>query len=167
MNPKILKYLIEKNKQVDIGRKISQQIEEIEIEIKKCEDDEKELTIKVEPKELIVQGNNIDKQIEALLKEQKVIVDKIYALKMAAIPKSLFDIHKGLLKRKEELEQERNKKALMVQKIKDKVIPLIQKQVKPKLGEYEDIDTATIKNGVVCVEVYDQMAIWKKGFKRK
>lgn len=166
-NPKIYKYLVEKQEHVDIGRKISQEIEEVEKEINVCIDKEKEITIKVEPKELIVKGNAIDKEIGDLLKKQQKIVDEITAQKMAAIPKSLMDMHKGLLKRKEELERERNKKALFVQKIKDKVIPLIQKEVKPKLGPYEDIDTAVIKNGVVCVEVYDQLEIWKKGFKRK
>ena len=166
-NPKIIKLIKDKEAEVNLGRKISQHIEEIIKEIHVCEDKEKELTIKVEPKELIVKGNAIDKQIGDLLKQQQKIVKEITDLKMAAIPESLRDLHLGLLKQKEKLEQDRNKKALLVQKIKDRVIPMIQKVVKPQLGEYEDIDTAVIRNGLVCVDVYDQLEIWKKGFKRK
>jgi hypothetical protein len=77
------------------------------------------------------------------------------------------DEHMQLFKDKEKLERDRNKIALKVQKIKDKVIPIIQKEVKPLLlQEYDDIETAKVKDGVVVINTFNHLEDWKAAFKR-
>lgn len=93
---------------------------------------------------------------------------------MKIINKELF----GLLKDKEKLvnegrkisvkieslETQRNKLALQVQKIKDKIIPIVMKETEGKLGKYEDI-TEVITTPVINeveIHIYDELEQFKK-----
>jgi hypothetical protein len=68
---------------------------------------------------------------------------------------------------REKLERERNKIALKVQKIKDKIIPLIRKEVKPLLKDpFDDIETAQIKEDKVVVDTFNHIEEFKKKFKQ-
>jgi recombinational DNA repair ATPase RecF len=68
----------------------------------------------------------------------------------------------------EKLEKERAKIGMQIQKRKDKIIPLVEKAVKPLLGEYEDIETVTInKSGEVEVKVFNHMEEFKKAYAEK
>lgn len=68
----------------------------------------------------------------------------------------------------EKLEKERAKIGMQIQKRKDKIIPLVEKAVKPLLGEYEDIETVTInKDGEVEVKVFNHMEEFKKAYAEK
>ena len=87
--------------------------------------------------------------------------------KLDAIPKDIKTAHQALMKEREELERERNKIALKVQKIKDRVVPLIQKEVKPLLKEYEDIDTAKTKDGKVTINTFNHLNDWIRAFKSR
>ncbi len=75
--------------------------------------------------------------------------------------------HLEVLKQKEKLERERNKVALKVQKIKDKVVPIIQKEVRPLLkDEYDDIETAKLKDGKIVIETFNHIEDFKKKFRK-
>ena len=68
----------------------------------------------------------------------------------------------------EKIEKERAKIGMQIQKRKDKIIPLVEKEVKPKLGEYEDIETVTInKSGEVEVKVFNHLEEFKKAYAEK
>lgn len=166
-NKKIYDLITLKDTLVDEGRAITILIEKEEKKIKSCEDKEKRITGNVKPDKvltdegdaLIIIFNKTLKRIEELgqLVEQK---------KLDAVPKELKDEHQISMKEKERLERERNKIALKIQKVKDRVIPLIQKNVKPMLKEYDDIETAKTKNGKVIVETFNHLADWKSKFNR-
>lgn len=165
-NKKIHDLLVMKDEIVDEGRAVSQKIEDIEKKCKVFEDKEKKLTAKIiPPKEITDRGDVIVKQIEKLDKELSVIIKEINDAKLEAVPEKMREEHLQLLKDKEVLERDRNKLALKVQKIKDKMIPLIQKEVKPLLKEYEDIETAQAKDGKVLIETFDRLAEFKAKFK--
>jgi len=165
-NKKICDLLVMKDSIVADGIKISQKIEAIEKKAKVFEDKEKALTAKiVPPKEITDRGDVIVKQIEKLDKELSVIIKEINEAKLNAVPAKMKEEHLQILKDKEVLERDRNKLALKVQKIKDKVIPIIQKEVKPLLKEYEDIETAQVKNGKVVISTFNRLEEWKAKFK--
>lgn len=177
LNNKKLHDLIEqKDALVWEGRKISGEIEVIEAKCKRFEDKEKKITSKVEPdKELYAKGEELTKQMAKIEEELNKIGKAIHDAKLNAIPKEMKDEHMALLKEKEQKERERNKIALKVQKVKDKLIPIVQKEVKPLLqaenlsmvdfGKYDDIQTAKVKDGEVVIETYNRLEDWIKTFR--
>lgn len=149
------------------GRKITDELERIENKITACEVKEKKLTEKCQPKELGERAEALKEQINALIKEFETVAGDITKEKLAAIPKDLEATHRELMKLREEKERERNKIALKIQKIKDRIVPIIQKVVAPTLQEFEDIQTADVKNGVVEVKTYSRLEEWKNAYRAK
>lgn len=167
-NKKIHDFIVMKDELVTKGRAITADIEAVEKKIKACENKEKEITGKIEPDpELKAEGDRLVGIFNETMKKIEEIGNKIEAKKMEAIPKELIDEHKEFLKEKEQLERERNKIALKVQKTKDRVIPIIQKEVKPHLKEYDDIETATVKDGEVLITTFNHLDDWKRKFKQR
>jgi len=166
-NKKLLELLRLKDNIVKDGRKISQEIEELDKEITKCEEEEREITAKVEPIELGEQAEKLKNEINKQIKKFEALAKKIKNTKLDAIPKDLEAKHKDLMAKKEKLERDRNKIALKVQKIKDRVVPIIQKEVKPKLEEFEDIETAELEGSEVVVKTFSYLEEWKKAYRDK
>ncbi len=153
---------------VNEGRKISRDIEDIDIRIHRFEQKEKRITAKiVPPKELTDRGDDVAQQIASLSDELDKIAKQINDSKLAAIPQDMKEGHMALLKQKEEMERGRNKIALKVQKIKDKVVPLVQKHVKPLLEtKFDDIETAKVRDGKVEITTFNYLEDFKKTFNR-
>lgn len=164
---RVLTLLQDKDALVTVGRKISDDIEKIEKKITVCENKEKKITANRQNAVLGNRAEELKTQINALIKEFEAVASDITVDKLSAIPKELEKTHKDLMKAKEDKEQERNKIALKVQKIKDRVIPIIHKEVKPQLVEYEDIQTAEIVKGEVVVKIYSKLEEWKEAYQKK
>lgn len=135
--------------------------------IKSFEEQEKRITGKVKPDEkLKEEGDALAVIFNDTLKKLDEIGNKIEAEKMKAIPQEIIDNHKLALKRREELERVHNKEMLKIQKIKDRLIPLIKTSVKPFLQEYDDVETAIIKGNKVTFRVYNHIEDYKRKFKK-
>lgn len=168
-NKKLYDLIRTKDTLVNGGRKISRDIEANEIKIKRFEEKEKRITGKVTvAKELTDRGDEISRELQRLSKELEGIANKITQEKLAAIPQEMKDDHNKLLQENEKMERERNKIALKVQKVKDKIIPIVQQHVKPLIGEYEDIETAKAsdKDGVVHISTFSYLEDFKAKFRR-
>jgi seryl-tRNA synthetase len=166
-NKRLHDLIVDKDALVNVGRGISKEIDLIDAKVKRFEAKEKALTGKViPPKELTDRGDSLIKEMMKIEKEINKISQDIQDSKMAAIPKEMIDEHKELLKQKESKERERNKVALKVQKIKDKCVPIIQKEVKPLLNEYDDIETAKAIGGKVVIATFNHLADFKAKFRR-
>lgn len=166
-NKKLLSLLLEKDKLVKEGRAISVAMEGVEKEIAKCEEKERKITAKVQPKELGEEADALKVKIDDLIKEFEVKANAITKMKLDAIPKDLEKKHRDLMELREKKERERNKIALKIQKIKDRAIPIIHKAVLPKLKEFEDIGTADVNGEVVEVQTFSHLEEWKKAFAAK
>lgn len=166
-NPKILTFLQEKDVLITQGRKISESIEKKEKEIEKHNDKERAITTKAEPLELIAKGDEVNNQINILLLELEKVANAIQDFKLAAIPQAMKDKHYALKEELEKMRIDRNKIALKVQKIKDRVSPLVKKEVAPHLGEFDDTETVQIIKGQVVVQTFSHLEEWKAGFKKK
>lgn len=175
-NKKVHDWIVAKDELVFEGRRISGTLENIEGKIKRLEEKEKKITSRVvPPKELTDKGDVITKQIAGLSDELDGILRKISDAKLEAIPKIIKDDHYTLMKEREKLERDRNKIALKVQKIKDKIVPLVQKEVSPlvrkerivtiNIGKYDDIETAKAKDGKVVISTFNHLEDWQKKFK--
>lgn len=166
-NKRLHDLIVLKDLEVNGGRKLSADIEALEVKIKRFEEKEKRITVKViPPKELTDRGDAIVAEVTKLQSELTKIAMKINASKLAAVPEKMKEEHLALLKEKEVIERERNKIALRVQKIKDKIIPMVQKFVKPLLQEYDDIETAHAKDGKVLITTFNHLDDFKAKFRR-
>jgi predicted nucleic acid-binding Zn-ribbon protein len=164
---RVLKLLEEKEVLVKSGRRISDEILRMETKITDCETKEKKITAQHQHKEMGDKAEALKAQINKLVKEFEKVASDITLDKLAAIPKDLEKTHRDLMKAKEEKERERNKIALKVQKIKDRVIPMIKKHVTPHLAEYEDIQNVEVKKGEVVASVYSALDEWKESYRKK
>lgn len=166
-DPFIVKLLTEKDELIKQGRAISGQLDELQKEIDVYVEKEKAITAEVDPKELIEQGDVLRNEINAKVKELEAVADKIREAKLAAIPEDMKKEHLALNDKREKLENERNKIGLQVQKIKDRVVPKIQKISTKHLGEYEDLLTANAKDGKVIIEKFSHLQEWKRQFEER
>jgi hypothetical protein len=166
-NPKLYSLLEQREVEFKNINKVLKELNILEIKIKRLEEKEKMITSKtIPPKELIEKGDTLVKQITDMNKEVVKIADQIEEFKLNAIPKEIKEQHQQLMKEREEKERERNIIALKVQKFRDKYIPLIRKEVKPMLKEFEDIESAQIKNGKILIPVFDRLEEFKRKFRR-
>ncbi len=163
-NKKLHDFIVEKDLLVEGGRKISRDIETKEIKIKRLEEKEKKITSKVvPPKELTDRGDVVTLEIVKLSEELDKIGKQIHDAKLLAVPNDIRDEHLLLMKEVEKLERDRNKVALKVQKVKDKLVPLAQSLIKPLLkNEFDDVETAKAKDGKVVVSTFNYVEDYKK-----
>ena len=165
-NKKVHDFIVEKDRLVNEGRKISQSMEDTQKKIDAFEKKEREITKEIDVKELRAKGDALNDELQKGFETLQKIVKEIEDIQLAGIPKDIQDEHMALMKERERLERERNKIFLKVQKIKDRIIPIIQKEVKPLLGEYDDIETAKTKDGKVVINTFNHLEDFKKKFKR-
>lgn len=176
-NKRLYNYIVMKDEIVDEGRAISKEIERLDKKIISFEEKEKAITLKVEADpELKAEGDKLIEVFNGALKRLEEIGNLIQDKKREAIPKEMELEHKEAMKQKEKLERDRNKIALKVQKIKDKIIPLVQKEVKPliqqkqmqeiNIGSFDDIETAQAKDGKVVIKTFNHLKDYMAKFRR-
>jgi seryl-tRNA synthetase len=163
-NPQLLKWIKEKEDLVIKGREISKEIEAVMNECSEYEAEEKKITANVKPKELGKKAEALKKEINKKIKEFEKLAEKIRDEKLKAIPKEIKTKHERAMEKKEELERNRNKLALKIQKIKDRMVPIIHQEVKPHLKKYEDIQSAEAVGDEVVVKIFSYLKDWKKAW---
>lgn len=52
-------------------------------------------------------------------------------------------------------------------KVKEKIVPLVEKLIENELGEYEMYETTTLRDGKVYVKVVDRLEEWKDNWNKK
>lgn len=168
-NPKLAKYILDKNAILLDGKKVVKEIETLDRKIKVFEDKEKVITAKVKPSaEIEARGVKLVDEINAKTKELEALGKEIEEQKLAAVPEEMKTEHLDLLKQREKKERDLGKLALKVQKIKDRMIPIVQKEVKPLLKtEFDDIETAEVKGDVVVIKTFNHLEDFKAKFKRR
>jgi hypothetical protein len=175
-NKKLHDWIVEKDRLVDEGRANERDIAIIEKKIADFEKKEKIITGKIQPdKDLREEGDKLIEEVNKTMKRLEELGKLIQDKKLEAVPKEMKDEHVALMKEREEKERLRNKIALKVQKVKDRCIPLIQKEVKPLLrvkrmveidiGKFDDIETAKTKNGKVVFQKYNRLEEFMQKFK--
>ena len=162
-NPKLKTLLTKKTDLVLEGREISAQIEEKEIEMDKVDKSIQEEEKKANIKELDPLIEDITKRMDGLMAEMESVKKEIYERCRKVVPVNLTLDYEQLKLDKEKLEKTRNKIGLKIQKTKDQIIPLAQKEAKALLqDEFEDISDVRLENGEVVVEIISHLETWKE-----
>lgn len=163
-NKRIHDLIVAKDLLVNEGRKLSGEMEKLERKIAQFEEKERVITAKVDVKELQDKGEILNNECQKKFEELQRIIKQIEDVRLSHIPEDMKNEHLGLMKEREKMERDRNKIFLKVQKIKDKVVPIIQKEVKPLLGQYDDIETAKTRDGKVIISTFNRLDEWKAKF---
>jgi recombinational DNA repair ATPase RecF len=164
------KYYLAKSEGVEIGRKISGEVDDIE---KSLTEVEKKL-INEEQK---VDVSEFDRKLEdkthemgnLLLQYQKIEKERNqYVKDQTPHAQGLRDEYDSLIVKKEEKQRQLNKTGHKVQKAKDKLIPKIRKLTAPHLeNEFEDFGNSEIdSDGRIYVDIFNHLEDWKEQFRK-
>lgn len=167
-NYKLKKLLAQKTELVIQGREISEEIEALEAGLKGIDEEIKIIEKTVDLSDLDSRAKEITDKMNAVMAEMKEVEKEIYARCSAKVPQELRDKYEEKKKTKEAWETERNKKGLKIQKVKDLIIPLTQKEAKPLLmDEFEDFSDVRLENGEVVIDIFSHLETWKEARKKK
>jgi len=167
-NEKLKKLLFEKGAIITIGRTKSEELEVIEKEMAELEEKIKGIEQKVKIEDLQDKSQVVTDKINKCVAEMDKLKQEHYDRMKKEVPEELGIRYDELKTKKEELETERNKKALKAQKYNDKIIPLGKKLMKPYISDiYDDYDTMELKDGEIFCSIFNHLEDFKNNFKKK
>ncbi|MHA1304652.1 MAG: hypothetical protein ACTSPI_13220 [Candidatus Heimdallarchaeaceae archaeon] len=107
------------------------------------------------------------KHIEVSNKGNQIITQDKKIAKLLIKKKELVKKGRGISRQIEQLEKDRNKLALQVQKIKDKIIPFARRIKKEHLSKYEDIQSLELKGDDIIITTFDYIEEYRKQLDKK
>lgn len=165
---KLEKLLREKADMVLDGRKLSEDIDEKEREMGEIDKEVQEVEATVQVDDLRTEAEVLTKEFNSVMSRMEENQKKVRERMHQIVPQELKDKYENKKKEKEELESQRNKVALKIQKWNDKIIPLARKVMATFIqNEYEDYDTLRIENGKVVGTIFNHFEDWRKIFLTK
>lgn len=167
-NDKLKQLLLKKGELIKVGREKSEEIEIIEKEMVETDAKVQEEEKKVNIDDILEKEKEQTKIVEECIEKMKVLKQEIYDRMIKEVPKELHDKYDELRKKKEQLEDERNKIALKAQKYNDKIIPLAKESMKPFIeDQYDDYETLMLEGDEIVATIFNHLAEWKSNFKKK
>lgn len=162
---KLKELLLAKEELVLKGREKSDEIEAVEREMAEVDLEIQALEKKVDISHIKKEADDITVEFNKALAKMEAIQKKVYEAMKGKIPKGLGENYDLLKKKKDKLENERNKIALKVQQKRDKIIPLGRKLLEPhKQNKYEDYDTLRMENGEIVATIFNHHEDWLANF---
>lgn len=167
-DPKLKGLIVQKGDLILEGRKKSEEIDLIKESQEAVNKQLIEAESKVEIKDLHEKGNNIVKQMEKLADDLNVIKQEVFDRVKAYTDQSMRDQYETLDKQRKKAENDLNKIGHKVQKVKDKILPLVQKLGSPHLeDEFEDYATTRLDDdGTPILEIFSHLENWKDSFRK-
>ncbi len=167
-NTKLKELLKKKGELIKTGRAKSEEIEKLEKEMEETDALVQAEEKKVNIDDLLEKEKVETKIVEECIEKMKLIKQEIYDRMIKEVPKELHDKYDDLRKRKETLEEERNKIALKAQKWNDKIIPLGKECMKPFIEDaFDDYDTLQLEGDEIVATIFNHLHDFKTNFKRK
>lgn len=167
-DPKLKDLLKKKTELVLQGREMSMDIEDIEKGQEIIDKQIQEIEKVVDIKDLEPKSKAITKEFNTVVAKMEAFKKEVYERMKAKVPPELGEKYEKNKKLKEKLENERNKVALKVQKIKDLIVPLTQKVAKSLLkDEFEDFHELRIENDEIVLEIFSHLETWKEMRRKK
>lgn len=168
VDDKLTRLLKEKGEMILDGRKVSEDIEVLELEMDAINQEMLAEEAKVPTDDLKVEAEVLTKEFNAVMSKMEDNQKRLRERMLETVPKDLRDKYDAKKKEKEDLEIQRNKIALKAQKWNDKIIPLGRKLMKPYLeNKYEDYDSIRIENGEVVATLFSHLDDFEKRFAEK
>jgi len=167
-NDKLKTLLQKKAELVEIGRAKSVEIEQLEKEMEETDKKIQEEEKKVDISDINEKQKAVGAKVDEAIKEMEVLKKEIFDRMIKQVPAELHTKYDTLKKKKEELENARNKIALKAQKWNDKIIPLGREIMKPFLTDmYDDYDSLSLEDGQIVATIFSHLQDFKNNFKKK
>lgn len=169
---KLVKLERDKGTIIEEGRAISQKIADVELEMGKIDVRLQTAEAAVDVNDLKARGEELLKEMEAMgkkyMEQIKEVEQQIFDKMSANTDPTLRTEYAKLDKQKADLENERNKKALKAQKLKDRIIPMARRLMKPYLeNKYEDFHDIRLEGDVMIGTIFSHLDEWNKRFEAK
>lgn len=165
---KLKELLTKKGELIKVGRAKTDEIEQLEKDMEATDQEVQAEEKKVSIDDLLEREKVETKIVEECIAKMKVIKQEIYDRMIAQVPKELHVKYDEIKKKKEELEEERNKIALKAQKYNDKIIPMAKELMKPFLeDQYDDYDTLQLQGDEIVATIFNHLNDFKTNFKKK
>lgn len=165
---KLKELLTKKGELIKVGRAKTDEIEQLEKDLEATDQEVQAEEKKVSIDDLLEREKVETKIVEECIAKMKVIKQEIYDRMIAQVPKELHVKYDEIKKKKEELEEERNKIALKAQKYNDKIIPMAKELMKPFLeDQYDDYDTLQLQGDEIVATIFNHLNDFKTNFKKK
>ncbi len=166
-NEKLTKLVAEKGVLITEGRKVSEEIEKLEVEMQEIDKQLKELEGAVDLTEFHNKEKEISDEVQKCIDRMNEVQKEIYAKLKESIPEDFGTKYDALKNKKENLENDRNKIALKAQKYNDKIIPLGRKLMKPYLEDhFDDYDSIRLEGNEVVCTIFNHLEDFKQNFKK-
>lgn len=167
-NNKLKELLTKKGELVFTGRAKSEEIETTEKQMEEIDLKVQEEEKKVDITDLNDKAKAISVKVDKAIKEMEIVKKEIFDRMIKQVPAELHTLYDELKKKKETLEEERNKIALKAQKYNDKIIPLGKELMKPFLeDQYDDYDSLYLDNGEIYATIFNHLVDFRNNFKKK
>ncbi len=165
---RLASFLKEKGELIKKGIAKSEEIETIEKDMTEIDKQVRVIEKTVDITDIDERAKLITESFNAVVQQMEDIKKEISARLSAAIPPEMIKEYDDKKKKKESLENERNKIALKVQKFNDKIIPLGQRLMKPMLqDEFEDYGSLQLEEDKVVATIFSHMADFTDRFLKK
>lgn len=167
-NDKLKGLLVKKGELVSVGRAKSEEIEAIEKEMEDIDKKVQEEEAKVDISDLNEKQKEIGARVDVAIQEMQGVKKEIFDRMNKQVPHELHEQYEELKKKKEDLEEERNKIALKAQKFNDKIIPMARESMKPFLvDQFDDYDSLYLENGEIFATIFNHLVDYKAKFKKR
>ena len=164
-NEKLRKLISEKEELVLQGREKSMEIDAVQGEMDRINEELKTAEKAVDISEFKQESEELTKQYNEIMEKMNVLNERARAKIKENTPQALRDQYDEANKKKGDLEFERNKIALKANQKRDKIIPLGQKLMRPFLEDhYDDYDTLRLENGEIVATIFNHVDDFKKLF---
>lgn len=165
---KMKKFLTEKSLLVTTGRGISEEIEKLEAEMQEIDNQMKEIEKTVDISEFVEREKEISAKVDVAIQEMDQVQKEIRDKMIATIPPELGARYEEIKTKKEQLENDRNKVALKVQKYNDKIIPFGRKLMKPHLEDnFDDYETIGLEDGEIKAVIFNHVEDFKTAYNKR
>lgn len=167
-NDKLKELLESKGALITQGRSISDEIDNIEAQMKAVDDELVEAEKLVDITDLNADAEYITKEFNILKDQMDELNKKVRERLSSQVPKELTEKYDVMKKMKDDLETERNKIAIKAQKYNDKLIPLTRKLLKPFLeNEFDDFGSVTVEDGIIKGVIFNHVEDFKDAYRKK
>lgn len=167
-NLKLKKLLEQKTEAVIQGREMTEEIDAVDLAMKNIDKEIQELEAKVDIGDLNERAKAITEEFNVVIAKMEIVKKEIFERLKAEVPPDLGVKYEEKKKVKENWETERNKLGLKIQKYKDLIIPLTQKEAKGLLiDEFEDFSDVRLENGEIVIDIFSHLDEWKAARRKK
>lgn len=165
---KLAKLLKEKSEMILEGRKVSEDIDALELEMDAIDKEVQEIEKTVQKDDLKTEAEELTKEFNAIMAKMEDNQKRLRERMLEIVPQDLRDKYDSKKKEKDGMEIKRNKIALKAQKWNDKIIPLGRKLMKPHLeNKFEDYDTIRVENREIVATLFSHLDDFEKNFEKK